>query len=39
MKEEKRENKKSSSLLEHQCLTPFTPILLNVIELDSIFLV
>lgn len=32
MMEEKRENKKSSSLLERQWFTPFTPILLNVIE-------
>ncbi len=32
MKEEKRENDKSPSLLERQCLTPFTRILLNAIE-------
>lgn len=32
MKEEKRENKKSSSLLERQWFAPFMRILLNVIE-------
>lgn len=32
MKEEKRENKKSSSLLERQRFTSFMRILLNVIE-------
>lgn len=32
MKEEKRENKKSSSLLERQWFVAFTPILLNAIE-------